>query len=159
MFGVFAYVWAGVRNLFRPRHARLIIRADGEERRYVAHTVLVTNIGAIGDLHLKVSPDTSPHDGYFDLTVISSRTFWDLVKVLARMITWRRPKTRRLRHLRARELRIEAEPPLPVQIDGESLGSTPFAASVVPAAVELIVGSRYDRRIEQDAEAASRTAS
>jgi diacylglycerol kinase family enzyme len=144
--GIFAYLWAGLRNLLRPGHARILIEADGEPRGYVAHTILVTNIGSIEEINLRVSPDTSPHDGLLDLSVISSRTLWDLLKVLARMLTWRRPRTRRLRHLQARRLRIEADPPLPVQIDGESLGETPFATEVLPAAVRLIVGARYGRR-------------
>ena len=63
---------------------------------------------------------------------------------------WRRPVTRRLRYLQARKLRIETDPPLPIQIDGESLGETPFEAEVKPQAVELVVGARYSRRSAGD---------
>jgi YegS/Rv2252/BmrU family lipid kinase len=146
LFGIFAYLWAGLRNLFKPGHARLIIDADGESHTFVAHTILVTNIGSIGDIHLRVTPETSAHDGLFDLSIISSRTFWDLVLILARMIAWRRPMSRRLRHLQARQLRVEANPRLPVQIDGESVGTTPFLAEVHANAVHLVVGARYNRR-------------
>jgi YegS/Rv2252/BmrU family lipid kinase len=146
VLGAFAYIWAGMRNLFRPGHARITIVADGKPHSFVAHTVLVTNIGSIGDINLRVSPDTSPHDGVFDLTIISSRTIWDLFLIVARMLSWRRPVPRRLRYVRSRELRIETVPPLPVQIDGESLGETPLEAEVLPEAVQLVVGARYSRR-------------
>jgi diacylglycerol kinase (ATP) len=146
VFGVFAYIWVALRNLVKPGHTRITVVADDEAHNYVAHTVFVANIGSIGDINLRISPDTSPHDGRFDLTIISSRTVWDLLLVIVRMLTWRRPVTRRLRYLQARNLRIEANPPLPIQIDGESLGETPFAAEVKPQAVDLVVGARYSRR-------------
>ncbi|MFO7653024.1 MAG: diacylglycerol kinase family lipid kinase [Candidatus Krumholzibacteriia bacterium] len=155
ILGVFAYAWSGARSLFTPRHARVTITLDGDVHSFVAHTILVTNIGAIADLGLRVSPETSPHDGRFDLSVISNRTLWDLVPVLLRMFTWRRP-ARRLRYLDARSVRIDADPPLPVQIDGESLGATPFAADVLPGAVRLVVGSRYLRRTSSRPDAVDR---
>ena len=143
VFGVFTYLGAGLRNALKPGHTRLIITADGQHHQYVANTVLVANIGKIGDINLKVSPDTSPHDGKFDLTIISSRTLWDVLKIIFRMLTWRWPLTRRLRHIQARQVVIDARPPAPVQIDGEVLGTTPLRAEIVPAAVQMFVGSRY----------------
>jgi len=144
IFGVFIYIWAGLRAALRPNHARVAVEADGQTYHFVANTVLVSNIGKIGDINLKVSPDTSPHDGKFDITIISGRTFWDVLKIIFRMLTWRWPLTRRLRYLQANRLVIRSSPSVPVQADGEMLGNTPLRAEIRPNAVELIVGPRYD---------------
>ncbi|MFO7713389.1 diacylglycerol/lipid kinase family protein, partial [Desulfosarcina sp.] len=79
---------------------------------------------------LKVTPDTSAHDGRFDVTVISSRSLWDLILVLFRMLTWRYRPTERLHHFQAEKVVIATDPPVAVQIDGEDLGQTPLAAEV-----------------------------
>jgi diacylglycerol kinase family enzyme len=143
LFGVGTYLWAGIRNLFRRQSAFVTVEADGKRHRRRANTILITNIGMVPDLHLRVTPDTDPHDGQLDVTLISSRSFWDVVTILFRMLTWRSPRVRRMKHFQAREVHVDAEPPLPVQIDGEMLGTTPVEAAILPRAVKLVVGPRY----------------
>jgi diacylglycerol kinase (ATP) len=145
LFGAGTYVWAAVSNLFRRQSAFVTIEADGVRHRRKANTVLLTNIGLVPGLNLRVTPDTDPHDGQLDVTIISSRTLWDILTILFRMLTWRSPRTRRMKHFKARRVAITADPPLPVQIDGESIGTTPFEARIIPRAVQLVVGPRYDR--------------
>ena len=40
-------------------------------------------------------------------------------------------------------MRVSATPPLHVQIDGETLGETPFVAEVVPSGARLVVPLQY----------------
>jgi diacylglycerol kinase family enzyme len=44
-----------------------------------------------------------------------------------------------VRYERVRSVRIEAEAPLPVQVDGELLGTLPMTFSVAPLALTVIV--------------------
>jgi YegS/Rv2252/BmrU family lipid kinase len=145
LFGVGTYLVAAIRNLFRRQSALVTVESDGSRRRRRANTIFVTNIGRVPDLGLRMTPDTDPHDGYFDVTLISSRTFWDAVKIIVRMLMWRGRRARRMTHFKGNHVRITADPPLPVQIDGEMLGTTPVEAKVLPKAVKLVVGPRYGR--------------
>jgi len=142
LFGVLTYLVAGIRHLFLPGHARLEITTDYAPLAIKAHTMLVTNIGRIQQLGFQVAPGTSPHDGLFDVSIISSRTVWDLLKVFLRLITWRH-KTRALRNFRAARVNVNAYPPLPVQIDGEIMGTTPISAEVVPGAIDMVLPKSY----------------
>jgi YegS/Rv2252/BmrU family lipid kinase len=142
-FGFLAYVFAAVRNAFLPDRTRLQIETDDELHAVDAHTVLVTNIGRIKELGLKISPDTSPHDGRFDVSTFSSRTVWDVCQILFRILTWRRRSTGKLQHFQASRVRVGADPPLPVQIDGEVLGTTPLVAEILPGAVQIVVPAGY----------------
>lgn len=144
LLGFLAYAAAGIRHLFLPGHAELEISTERGRLRINAHTVLIANIGRIKDLRLKLTPDSSPHDGRFDISIISSRTFWDLLKVLLRLLTWRYRPPPKLRTLDAARVRVSADPPLPVQIDGELLGFTPFICEVLPSAIQLVVPQRYE---------------
>ena len=144
MFGVFTYLGAGLRNALSLDEVRIFIEDDsGACREFEGNTILLSNIGKIGDINLKVTPDTSAHDGRFDVSVISSRSLWDLVVVLFRMLTWRYRPTTRLHHFQSGRVLITTEPPVAVQIDGEDLGQTPLAAEVIPGGVYLVVGPRY----------------
>ena len=146
LFGAGTYAWAAVSNLFRRQSAFVTVEAAGVRYRRKANTVLLTNIGLVPEINLRVTPDTDPHDGRLDVTIISSRTLWDILTILFRMLTWRNPRTPRMKHFKAEKVSITADPPLPVQVDGESFGTTPVQAEVVRRGVKLVVGPRYERR-------------
>lgn len=144
LFGIFTYLGAGLRNALNLDEVRIFIEDDaGACRQFEGNTILLSNIGKIGDINLKVTPDTSAHDGRFDITVISSRSLWDALVVLFRMLTWRYRPTPRLHHFQSNRVVITTDPPVAVQIDGEDLGQTPLRAEVVPGGVHLVVGARY----------------
>lgn len=144
MFGTFAYLGAALRNAFNLDEVRIFIDdGSGADREFQGNTILLSNIGRIGDINLKVTPDTSAHDGRFDVSVISSRSLWDLIVILFRMLTWRYRPTPLMHHFQAQSVVITTDPPVAVQIDGEDLGQTPLAARVIPGGVQLVVGSRY----------------
>ncbi len=144
LFGVFTYFGAGIRNALKLDEVRIFIEDEQKKvHEFEGNTILLSNIGKIGDLNLKVTPDTSAHDGRFDVTVISSRSLWDLIAVVFRMLTWRYRPSSRLHHFQASKVTIATEPPVAVQIDGENLGETPMSAEIIPAGVQLIVGKRY----------------
>ncbi len=144
LFGVFTYLGAGLRNALNLDEVRIFIEDQDETvHEFEGNTILLSNIGKIGDINLKVTPDTSAHDGRFDVNVISSRSLWDLIAVVFRMLTWRYRPTKRLHHFQAERVVIATDPPVAVQIDGEDLGHTPVTAEIVPGGVQLIVGGRY----------------
>jgi YegS/Rv2252/BmrU family lipid kinase len=144
MFGVLTYLGAGLRNALNLDEVRILIEDDaGRRHEFEGNTILLSNIGKIGDINLKVTPDTSAHDGRFDVSVISSRSLWDLLAVLFRMLTWRYRPSPRLHHFQSARVVITTEPPVAVQIDGEDLGQTPLTAEIIPGGVHLVVGGRY----------------
>ncbi len=151
LFGIFTYLGAAIRNVLKLDEVRIFIENEsGQVREMEGNTILLSNIGKIGDWNLKVTPDTSAHDGKFDVTVISSRSLWGVVTVLFRMLTWRYRPSSRLHHFQAESVVIATDPPVGVQIDGEVLGNTPLTAQVKPGAIRMIVGARYHAHASQD---------
>ncbi|PID80771.1 hypothetical protein CSB20_05775 [bacterium DOLZORAL124_64_63] len=148
LFGVFSYAWSGLRNAFRLDEVDIAIEdGDGVRRFFRGNTILLANIGKIREINLKVNPDTSAHDGKFDVTIISSRSLWELVTVLFRMLTWRYRAAPAMQNFQAPEVVVRTEPPVEVQIDGENIGHTPLRARVVPRGVKVIVGPRYKDQV------------
>ncbi len=150
LFGIFTYLGAGIRSALNLDQVHVFIEDEtGQVHDLEGNTILLSNIGKIGDLNFKVTPDTSAHDGRFDVTVISSRSLWDLLVVLFRMLTWRYRPTSRLHHFQASKVTIATDPPVAVQIDGDSLGQTPLAAEIISGGVHIIVGKRYRENPDQ----------
>jgi diacylglycerol kinase (ATP) len=141
--GFSAYVIAGIRNLFRLRRSYVLLQVDGQHYHFRAHTVMVLNIGGIEGLRLRGVNEIDPHDGKLDVAIVTPASLLGLVEVAWRLLTRQLSGYERLRFLRAETVRIEANPPLDVEIDGEPLGTTPLALKAVPGGALFIVPRSY----------------
>lgn len=138
MIGPAAYIWSGLRNLVNARKARYSLLVDGTAIETEALTVLVANIGRIGPGWLYFGRDISPTDGRLDLVIIAPSTFTDGVRALHNEFLHRHHPDGTVRYIKATEVIIDSRPVLPVQVDGELFGHTPFTARVAPGALRVI---------------------
>jgi diacylglycerol kinase (ATP) len=136
--GKVSYLWATLAVFARWQNDEVRVAVDGERRTGRMHDVIVANGRYIGG-GMKICPDAEPDDGLFDVLLIGDLTKRDLMLTL--------PKTYRGTHLphpKAEVLRgarvvVEAGEPLPIELDGEQLGTTPVSFEVVAQALRLRV--------------------
>jgi diacylglycerol kinase family enzyme len=76
--------------------------------------------------------------------IMSTRTALASLRVLFKIMTRRYYGFADLKHVQARTIRVTSDPPMPVQIDGEPMGETPFLAEVIPHAVQFLVPIDYE---------------
>lgn len=142
-FGFAAYLFSGLKHVMPPRPADFRIRADGRELEVRATMVLVANVGqlAAGPLpvEVRVAPRASFSDGLLDVCVYAPATLPDMAAVMWKVARERYAGDDRMVFLQAREVRIESDPPVAAQVDGEPSGSTPIRADVAPLAGRLLV--------------------
>ena len=90
---------------------------------------------------IQLAPDVRDDDGLLDVVIIHRHGFLDLVDLMARMFfsgeTAVGHPTATV--VRAGQMRLEAEPPVPWQVEGDSLGLTPVEVHVVPRSLRLVV--------------------
>jgi YegS/Rv2252/BmrU family lipid kinase len=141
--GFFAYVASGIKHFFTIRPVKVTLEIDDEIRHIKAHTIMAINIGSIADIQWSIAPNISPHDGKLNIIVMSSRNMLGSLIVLFKIITKRYHGFSALEHMEAKKIRVTADPPLPIQIDGEALGVTPFLVEVIPDAIQLVVPIDY----------------
>jgi diacylglycerol kinase (ATP) len=151
LLGFFAYVVTGVKNVFKLRRSRVTIEIDGQRHRIRAHTVMAVNVGQIGDGAITIGPNIHPHDGKLDLVIISAASLPGAFRILWQILTRRFEGNSDLRYFSASKVRITAQPPLPTEIDGEELGTTPLYAEAVPEGALLVVPQEYEPAIEKEA--------
>jgi diacylglycerol kinase (ATP) len=136
--GKASYVWATVTVFARWQNGEVRVRVDGESRTSRMHDVVVAN-GRYFAGGMMMLPEAEPDDGLFDVLTIGDLTKRDLLLTL--------PKTYRGKHLphpkaevlRGSVVEVDADEPLPVELDGEQPGTTPVRFEIVPRALRLRV--------------------
>jgi diacylglycerol kinase family enzyme len=136
--GKISYLWATLAVFARWQNSELRLTVDDESRVGQMHDVVVANGRTFGG-GMIICPEAEPDDGLFDVLTIGDLTKGDLLVTL--------PKTYRGRHLphpkaellRGKVVTIEADAPLPVELDGEQPGNTPARFEVVPGALRVRV--------------------
>lgn len=135
--GVLAYFVAAWRHFRRPLN-QYCIEVDGQVLRRRAQTVLVANVGKITG-GIELVPGADPEDGLLDVAVLRTRGFRDLVGVAMRALFGNVGDHPRVDIIRGRRIIIESPRPLPIEVDGNDVGSTRrLEVNVEPGALRII---------------------
>jgi diacylglycerol kinase (ATP) len=118
---------------FRP--VELEVRVDRKRYAGRANNVVVANCQFYGG-GMKISPRSYPGDGYLDVQ-ISTGPKSEAFTLLPRIYRGEHVPHPNIREFRGRVVTVEAERSLPVEADGEVLGTTPATFTVVPQAIRL----------------------
>lgn len=152
-WGFAAYVFAAVKEALTAQPVDFRITADGEVIEVRAVSVMLANVGELFAhflpfaLPLTPAPRRSWQDGLFDVVILAPRTVIDVPNVLWQAVGRHYSgENDRLVHFQAREVTIESDPEIAVQIDGDPAGVTPMSARAVERAVRIYAPALADAR-------------
>lgn len=144
--GYFAYAWSAIRAGLRLERFTARITVDGVTTEVETSSILVANFGLVlGDL-VCFGEQVGHRDGMLDVCVYSPRSLLDATRIFWRMLRGGVSDDRCVRIITGRHVRIETDPPRPMQADGELLGLSPVEIGVEPNAIRLLVPSAAPRR-------------
>jgi YegS/Rv2252/BmrU family lipid kinase len=132
------FYYAITREFLVWRNTHVTVTVDGGERVGRMHDVIVAN----GRWHaggMKLAPEAKPCDGLFDVVLIGDVTKLDFVTTSPKLYSGRYLAHPRIDSVRSATVRIEADEPLPVEVDGEQVAVTPATFEVVPRALRVRV--------------------
>lgn len=141
--GFFAYVLTGIKHFFGIRPVKVRLEVDQEIHELRAHTIIAINSMSVPELDWQLAPNISPHDGKLNIIVVSTTSMWGGLLVIMKILTKRYHGYARLRHMEGHRIRVTSEEPLPLEIDGEAMGTTPFLAEVIHDAMQFVVPIDY----------------
>lgn len=124
----------------RWKNVHLRVCVDEEERDALMQDTIVA-VGRSLAGGMMITPDAEPDDGLFDVLLIGDLTKTELVRVVPKIYRGTHLPHPKGEVLRGQTVSIEADEPLPVQLDGEQPGTTPVRFEIVPAAIRLRVPS------------------
>jgi YegS/Rv2252/BmrU family lipid kinase len=111
---------------------------DGVRREGRLHDVIVAN-GRFHGGGMKLAPDAAQDDGLFDVVTIGDVNKLDFLTTAPKLYSGRYLAHPKVELLRSSTVVIDAAEPLPLEVDGEPIGSTPARFEVVPGALRLRV--------------------
>lgn len=145
--GAAAYLVAALQNL-TPTMSRFTLELDGETLETDGIAVLVANVARV-QFDLAITHGSDPTDGVFEVVVVRTRNAIELLPavwtaIMDRTTGLRTAKSAGIDVHTASVIRIDADPPLSIQFDGEiTAEQTPFEARVLPGRARLLVPETY----------------
>jgi diacylglycerol kinase (ATP) len=123
-------------TLARYRPTRMTVATAGGRHEGVAHNALVANARFFGG-GMHISPGSNPTDGSFEVQVNVGPKRQALT-LLPRIYRGRHLPDERIVQLAGDAVSIDSDTPVPVEADGELVGTTPLRVTVLPGALELV---------------------
>lgn len=146
--GVLAYTItatrAALRAVLRKEFFRVRLTVDGEVFETAAAAVMIANFGAVLSDRITFGPGIRFDDGVLDACLYSPKNLRDALRIMSRLLRKNFASDDAMLYRSGRHIRIETEPPLLAQADGELLGMTPIEIHVAPRAVRLLVPKQPD---------------
>lgn len=142
MLGSMAYFTSAVTNA-TPQFSKIDLIIDGEEIHSSGVGVLVVNFSKI-QFDISLVHENKPRDGLFDVVIMHTKDAFGLIPALFTAILDRGgdfpTRTDAFEIHQGAEIYVKADPPLPVQYDGDLTDrTTPFSAKIVPHGVRYVV--------------------
>ena len=147
--GKLAYLASGLGAALRMRPATIRVQVDGAEWEGRGLGILLANVPRLRvpllPGGLTIAPDASAEDGILDACVLTAHDLPGLAHEVWRGLVSNGGHGSGLRYFSGRTIRVETDPPLAVEVDGDLAGFTPIQATLQPAALRVAappVGSR-----------------
>ena len=136
--GKATFFYALVRVFFAWQNSVIDVELDGERRSARMHDVIVAN----GQYHggaMWLAPEASPDDGLFDVLLIGDVTKLDFATTAPKLYRGKHIGHPKIDLLRARVVTVDCAETLPIELDGEQVGTTPARFEIVPGALRVRV--------------------
>ena len=137
--GKATFFYALVRVFLEWQNTLVTVELDGGERREARmHDVIVAN----GQWHggaMWLAPEARPDDGLFDVVLIGDITKRDFVTTAPKIYKGTYLEHPKVELLRSGSVAVDARGRLPIELDGEQVGTTPARFEIVPGALRVRV--------------------
>ncbi len=135
--GWLAYLPAAAGAL-RLSPSEVTVKADEFELSARSPLVLIANGAAAVAPAFKIHPHVAIDDGWLDVLIFTATTPAQVAATIGHVGSQRVEHSPHVVWQRARSVRIDADPPLAVELDGDPRGSTPREFSLRPGGLEII---------------------
>jgi len=132
------FFYALLRVFFEWENTEVTVTVDDGSRTGRMHDVIVAN-GVWHGGAMKLAPDALPDDGLFDVVLIGDVNRVDFMTTAPKLYKGTHVHHPKVEVLRSTTVTVDAAEPLPIELDGEQVGTTPARWEIVPAALRIRV--------------------
>ena len=150
-WGALSYARSAAGALSDLEAYRCRIEIDGGERLDLALYLLVVANARFVASGIPAAPRAEPDDGALDLVAFPEMPPGQIAALIPRTLLGNHQDDERLTFRRACRLRVESEPPMPFNVDGEQCASTPIEFELLPGVLEVLAGPEEDAAEQAEA--------
>ncbi len=138
--GVLLYFLNIFTTLMNYKSTRVSIEVDGKP--VFENSVLSISLGngRYAGGGMLQTPDAKPDDGLLDLTVIKDMGKLRVITSLKKLYDGHILDHPSIEGFTGKRIRIDSDPPIYAETDGESLGHTPVEFEILPKSLQVVVG-------------------
>jgi YegS/Rv2252/BmrU family lipid kinase len=138
--GRVTFFYALTRVFLEWENTEVTVTLDEGERRGRMHDVIVAN-GVWHGGGMMLAPDARPDDGRFDVVLIGDVSKVDFLTTAPKIYKGRHVTHPKVEVVRSASVGVDAGERLPIEVEGEQVGTTPAVFEVVPGALRVRVPS------------------
>ncbi len=135
-FGRGAYIFDGLREYARYRSPRLQVSLDGGVPAPCSELVIANGHYYAG--RFVIAPDASPRDANLDVCLFTRPGRWNLLRYALAIIVRRHTRLPDVLCRKVQSLDVTADRAVPLQLDGDTVGTTPARFTVCPQALAVV---------------------
>jgi YegS/Rv2252/BmrU family lipid kinase len=132
------FFYALTRVFLEWENTIVTVTLDEEVRSGAMHDVIVAN-GLWHGGGMMLAPGAQPDDGMFDVVLIGDVSKLDFLTTAPKLYKGRHVGHPKVDVVRSARVHVDAAERLPIELDGEQVGTTPVTYEVVPAALRIRV--------------------
>jgi diacylglycerol kinase (ATP) len=148
--GAIAYIKQAIQIAWNFRGVRLKLRIDGKRVRGKILMIVIGNSQLYGGV-LKLTAHATIDDGLLDICVIKGQGMLSAPRRLISIFARHYNRDPLVQYYQGKQIEIRGQlgKALPVQVDGDYLGTTPMSFQVVPRSLWILVPPNADRSLWQ----------
>lgn len=143
-WGPLAYLRSAVAALPDLTDYHMTIQLDDEApQEYLAYNFVIANARYVAG-GIPIAPEAQIDDGLVDVIAVPATSMPRLALIVPAILAGRHVGMPDLLFRRARKVRVESRPGMWFNTDGELVGNQPATFTVLPRALQMIVGPDFD---------------
>ncbi|NOY37609.1 MAG: diacylglycerol kinase family lipid kinase [Chlorobi bacterium] len=140
--GVMLYFKNLLTSLASYSHTHTRIRIDDAVLIDDVFTISI-GIGKFTGGGMMQTPHALADDGFFDLTVVRRMKKMEIVRSLKKLYDGTILEHPKVSGFRGKKIHIDSEPPIHLEVDGESLGHSPIEIEILHRRIQVITGKKF----------------
>ena len=126
-----------LRSLLSYGHTKTVVEIDGHQIRNETFTISL-GIGKYSGGGMMQTPYAITDDGLFDITIIKRMRKGEIIRSLKKLYDGTILEHPKIEGYTGKNIKIDSEPLIHVETDGESLGHSPIEFSILPKSINII---------------------
>lgn len=135
--GPWAYLAGVFKTLIHYKYKKIHMTIDSEQYQKEILLVAFANGNYYGG-GMKIAPDADMEDGYFDICVIHKIPKLKVLRLFPTIFAGKHIEVEEVSIYRGKKVELYGDSPMPINLDGDLVGTTPLTIEIVPKSLKLM---------------------